>query len=169
MSTVTLTIGPRSYTVSCAPGEEAQVERLGAIVAEKYDRLGAARGPQEAQNMLFASLFMADELAEAREKAAKAEHASERSGGANEELRAEIETLRRAEAQARTEVSALKEELASLREAQRHQHDLFGGLDAGDQDRIAEMLEAIAARAEQTAERLSQGPSNGLEADAVQA
>ncbi len=70
MSTVTLTIGPKSYSVACADGEEAHIEALGAIIAEKYSKLGASRAPLEAQNLLFAALFLADELAEARKRKA---------------------------------------------------------------------------------------------------
>jgi len=66
MSTVTLTIGPKSYAIACADGEEAHIEALGAMIAEKYAQLGSARAPLEAQNLLFAALFLADELAEAR-------------------------------------------------------------------------------------------------------
>lgn len=169
MSTVTLTIGPRSYQVACAPGEEAAVERLGAIVAEKYAALGGARGPLEAQNMLFAALFMADELAEAREKAARAEHQQERIGGTREALEAEIETLRRSEARARAEIRGLKSELATLREAANHQHDLFGGPGAGEADRIAALLEGLAGRLERAAETLAGPPADSLEADTAEA
>ncbi|MDP5102488.1 MAG: cell division protein ZapA, partial [Erythrobacter sp.] len=70
MSTVTLTIGPKSYAVACADGEEAHITALGAIIAEKYNQLGASRAPLEAQNLLFAALFLADELAEARSRLA---------------------------------------------------------------------------------------------------
>jgi cell division protein ZapA len=68
MSTVTLTIGPKTYSVACADGEEAHISALGAIIAEKYAQLGNARAPLEAQNLLFAALFLADELAEARKR-----------------------------------------------------------------------------------------------------
>ena len=169
MSTVTLTIGPRTYQVACAPGEEAAVERLGAIVAEKYAQLGAARGPQEAQNMLFAALFMADELAEAREKAARAEHEQERIDGTREALEAELETLRKAEARARAESRGLKADLAELREAARQQHDLFGASDTEEAESIAVALENLAERLERTAMKLAGPSSDTLEADPAEA
>jgi len=169
MSTVTLTIGPRSYQVACAPGEESAVEKLGAIVAEKYAQLGAARGPLEAQNMLFAALFMADELAEARATAAKAEHQRERVGGTREALEAEIETLRKAEARARTEIRNLKAELATLREAANHQHDLFGSQDKGEAERVAAALEGLAGRLEHAVHALAGPAADALEADPAEA
>ena len=169
MSTVTLNIGPRSYQVACAPGEEAAVEKLGAIVAEKYAQLGAARGPLEAQNMLVAALFMADELAEARAVATRAEHQQERIGGSREALETELETLRKAEARAQTEIRYLKAELATLREATNRQHDLFGAHETGEADRIAAALEGLAARLEQSAETLSGSRAGALEAGPAEA
>lgn len=169
MSTVTLTIGPRSYQVACAPGEETAVEQLGAIVAEKYAQLGDARGPLEAQNMLFAALFMADELAEAREKAARAEHEQERSGGTREALEAELETLRRSEARARAEIRGLKAELETLREAASRQHDLFGAPDSREADGVATMLEDLAERLERAVAQLAGPSADTLEANPARA
>ncbi|MFM8889800.1 MAG: cell division protein ZapA, partial [Solirubrobacterales bacterium] len=72
MSTVTLSIGPKTYTIACADGQEAHIRALGAMIAEKYAQLGQARAPLEAQNLVFAALFMADELAEAKKRLAAA-------------------------------------------------------------------------------------------------
>jgi cell division protein ZapA len=156
MSQVTLTVGPRSYTVNCADGEEDHIARLAAMIDEKYALLGAARTPQESQNIFFAALFLADELAEARRTAAKSgetvAHEKERSNGKTEAMRTEIETLTKAEARAREEIAKLKSELANMREKSRHQHDLFG--DAGGEDEIAETLEKLASRAEKIAAQI---------------
>lgn len=156
MSQISISVGSKSYVVNCADGEEDHIRKLAAIIEEKYTQLGDARAPQEAQNMLFAALFLADELAEARLTAKKStenvEHERARSGGKKEELRAEIETLTRAEARARQEIAALKGDLAKMREAARHQHDLFG--DPAAEDELAETLEALAARAEEVAASL---------------
>jgi cell division protein ZapA len=153
MSQVTLTIGSRSYLVNCADGEEDHITNLAAMIDEKYQQLGNARAPQEAQNMLFAALFLADELTDARKTAAKSsqtvEHEKAKSGDHKAGLEAEIDTLRKAEARAREETQALKAELTEMREASKHQHDMFGS--AVDAEAIAAKLEALAERAEQTA------------------
>ena len=136
MSTVTLTIGPKSYPIACADGEEAHVEALGAMIAEKYALLGSSRAPLEAQNLLFAALFLADELAEARKGKGKAKTAP-----------AADET-----AALQSEIARLEAELAAAREAPAPlpspapQGDLFGGPDASAL--LAERLEALATRAE---------------------
>ena len=132
MSTVTLTIGPKTYPVSCADGEETHIEALGAMIAEKYALLGSARAPLEAQNLLFAALFLADELAEARKGGPAPAPASDEAPA----LRAEI--------------ARLEGELAAARKAPPSpapQSDLFGGSQEASA-RIAERLEALAAQAE---------------------
>ena len=66
---VSFAVGGRKYTVACAPGEEAKVASLGALIDGKLDQLGGNLAPQEAQNLLFAALLLADELQEARSQA----------------------------------------------------------------------------------------------------
>ncbi|MEM9500971.1 MAG: cell division protein ZapA [Pseudomonadota bacterium] len=167
MSKVTFRVGPKSYTVATAKGDEDRVASLGAIINEKYALLGTQRAVQEVDNLVFAALFLADELDETRKAvdAAKkeaedarsnadtatrqasenAEHEKAKAGGKKAELRAEIDTLRKAEERAREENKQLKAQMAEMREAARHQHDLFG------EDALAAKLEALADRAEQTA------------------
>lgn len=140
MSTVTLTIGPKNYPVACADGEEGHITALGAIIAEKYALLGSARAPLEAQNLLFAALFLADELAEARKsKPGKATKAAPQDNSEADALRAEI--------------ARLEAELAAAKAAPpAPQADLFGGPDASGT--LADRLEALAAEAEASAAAL---------------
>lgn len=64
MSNVTLTVGGRPYTVSAADGEEAHIEMLGRMVAERAARGGGGPGQSEPRMLLFAALMLADELHE---------------------------------------------------------------------------------------------------------
>lgn len=181
MPEVSLRIGPKSYVVACGEGEEEKVERLGAMIAQRYEKLGKSRAPLENYNLVFAALFMADELADLEERLqaaqqqsashaealealreqnaarlteaeAAATSARERAAAQKDELRREIEILRKAEARARDETIALKTELAELRDAQRHQHNLFGS--DIDEDALAALIEALAERAESAADAL---------------
>ncbi|WP_086618574.1 cell division protein ZapA [Erythrobacter tepidarius] len=150
MSTVTLTIGPKSYSIACADGEEAHIEALGAMIAEKYAQIGAARAPLEAQNLLFAGLFLADELAEARKAMPAADPAA-----AAEEIAA-----------LKARIAQLEAELAAARKgpppasatAPGPQGDLFGDPEASAL--LAERLEALAARAETSAAALEAAVAN---------
>lgn len=178
MSTVTLSIGPKSYSVVCADGQEAHIRALGAMIAEKYAQLGSARAPLEAQNLLFAALFMADELDQARKQLCGTpepapEPAAERAHApAAETVDPEVvEALRNA-------IAALEADLATAREAaaspapaapsaaSKPQTDLFGGPAApafgADSlaEAVAERLEALAARAEANAAALEEASAN---------
>jgi cell division protein ZapA len=148
MSTVTLSIGPKNYTVACADGQEAHIQALGAMIAEKYARLGSSRAPLEAQNLLFAALFLADELAEARKQAAPP------APPAAPDQSAEVEALRAA-------IAGLEQELAEARNAAPPpapapatlpHPDLFGGPDRTAD--LADRLEALAAHIEESAAAL---------------
>lgn len=155
MNRVKIQIGPRSYQIACDPADADKVRKFGALIDENYAKLGESRAAQEADNMVFAALFMADELDEARKdvSAARTELAQanaelgrakddienavrkakteleqdiEKASKGKAELHAEIETLRKAEEHARKDNAKLKAEIATLQEATRHQHDLFG-------------------------------------------
>jgi cell division protein ZapA len=149
MSTVTLTIGPKSYSVACADGEEAHIQALGTIIAEKYNLLGASRAPLEAQNLLFAALFLADELAEARKRGAP-EPASE-AAPVSADPQA-MEALRSAIAQLEDDLAAARAEAAVPAAAATPPTDLFAGADPAAA--LADQLEAIAARVEASASAL---------------
>ena len=69
MSNVTLAVGGRNYTVSCEDGQEDHVQRLARVIDEKLGSMGANLSGQEAKNLLFAALLLADELDEAKKAA----------------------------------------------------------------------------------------------------
>ena len=167
MPEVSIKVGPKIYQVRCGEGEQDRISALGDMIAEKYAQLGPARAPQDSDKLLFTARFLADDLSETRKRESEAykaakdartaletavtkvEHEKSRSGGKKAELRAEIETLQKAEKRARDEVKALKEEITQLREANEHQHDLFGS--PVDEEAIAVALEKLADKAEAAA------------------
>lgn len=146
MSTVTLSIGPKSYSIACADGQEAHIEALGAMIAEKYAQLGASRAPLEAQNLLFAALFMADELAEARKQLAAPPPAPEPDTSESDALRATIDRLEAELAHARKAAEAASAALPDPSESAAADAEMIAA--------IAEKLEALATQAEATAAAL---------------
>ena len=150
MSTVTLTIGPKSYAVACADGEEAHITALGAIIADKYAQLGSARAPLEAQNLLFAALFLADELAEARKQIKSASTGSPApTTSADSEA---ITALRAAIAELEDDLAAARVQIASAPDTATPE---MGALaDPAAIEALAENLEALATRAEDNATAL---------------
>lgn len=149
MSTVTLNIGPKTYTIACADGEEAHIEALGAMIAEKYALLGASRAPLEAQNLLFAALFLADELADARKRGGDAAPAV-----APQPDTTELDALRETIAQLEGELEAARK--AAAARAAAPQPDLFVAAAPAEDlnEAVAEQLEALAARIEASAAAL---------------
>ncbi|MBA3837381.1 MAG: cell division protein ZapA [Sphingomonas sp.] len=67
MAEVSLMIGGRAHRIACADGQEAQLERLGAMVAERWDTAQRAAGGAGAERtMLLIALMLADALSDAR-------------------------------------------------------------------------------------------------------
>ena len=54
MSDVTLAVGGRNYTVSCADGQEENVQRLARVVDGKLGSMGSNLSTNEAKNLLSA-------------------------------------------------------------------------------------------------------------------
>ncbi len=71
MAQVELRIGDRSYEIACRDGEEPRLRALAAIVDEKATAAGRALGGMnEARRLVVAAIMLADELSEARARAA---------------------------------------------------------------------------------------------------
>ncbi len=90
MSDVTLQIGGRSYTVSCADGQEPHVINLASMIDVRLAKMGTNLSPNDAKNLLFAGLMLADELDEAK-KSLKS--APDQSGLGDERLAGQLERI----------------------------------------------------------------------------
>jgi len=65
MADVRLNIAGREYLVTCRDGEEKRLTSLGAIVEEKVKEAGGSTsGLNESRQLLFASLLLADQIAD---------------------------------------------------------------------------------------------------------
>ena len=117
MSEVRLSIGGKDYTIACADGQEDHVSRLGALVDAKLAEFGANRAPQEAQNLLFAALLIAEDLHQARNAATGQQ-------GELDALRTEVTTAQRErnvamgqQDQNRARIAELERELSNTQSA----------------------------------------------------
>ena len=70
MSEVKLQVGGRIHTVSVADGQEESLRQLAAMVDAKIAGMGTNVSSNEAKNLLFAAILLADELADAKKKLA---------------------------------------------------------------------------------------------------
>ena len=74
MAATVVTIAGRTYRMSCADGEEPRLEALAKSVEEKIDAMRAGFGEiGEQRIVVMAAIAIADEAADAREKAARLE------------------------------------------------------------------------------------------------
>lgn len=74
MSDLTLSVGGRDYPVTCRPGGEERLRRIGAVLDEKVRQATNALGDMgEARQLLFAALLMGDELIDLRDGVSPAE------------------------------------------------------------------------------------------------
>ncbi|MFA7275510.1 MAG: cell division protein ZapA [Pseudobdellovibrionaceae bacterium] len=79
MAEVHLMIDGRMYDVACDDGQEKRVQQLGSYVDQRMKEVSGAGSVNKAQNMVLASLLLADEVFDLNER-------MERSVKAHEEL-----------------------------------------------------------------------------------
>lgn len=93
MSNVNLTIGGRNYTVACGPGEEQHIAALGREIDARMQAIPGIASQSEPRALLFAALFLADELHEARKSASAVQASAPAPQTTAEEDQAVAETL----------------------------------------------------------------------------
>ena len=93
MSEVRLQVGGRPYTVSVADGQEESLRQLAEMVDAKIAGMGTNLSPNEAKNLLFAAILLADELVESKKRLARVEAHSPEAGANTPELASKLESL----------------------------------------------------------------------------
>ncbi|MEW4448148.1 cell division protein ZapA [Qipengyuania sp. JC766] len=155
MSEVRLNIGGRPYTIACGPGEEEHVAGLGALLQEKLDQLGGALSVQESQNLLFAALYVADELVESRTKLEAAEKAREKAAAGEEEARSEAQEANTRLVDLQKRLEEAESEAAKLAgEAQELRANPAPAISADHHDELGLALERFAGLLEDCADKL---------------
>lgn len=142
MKEIRLTVGGRAYSITTAPDQEAHVRAMAEIVDQRLARLGDATSQNDAKNLLFAALFLADELHEhgTTDRGVKVEESHD-----GERRVAELEDRL---ADALDEQERLRDLLANAREQ-------IGGENTSENaDAIAARLEDLAAKLENRADAL---------------
>ncbi len=141
MSEVTLNIGGHPYTVSCEAGQESHIEKLGSMIEGKLESMEQL-SPQRSQNLLFAALFLADDL-----------HEASKNANSSVDFEQELATLRSAQTSAQSELHELQLErdaLLSERDSMRADHDAVKAELADTKSEITELNAAIASAPDTT-------------------
>ena len=90
MAQVTLRINGYAYTIGCRDGEEHHLQAMSREVEQRIDTIKSSAGQSgEARMLVMASLLMADELHELRQKLAVAQSAAQSGGAGNGDAPAE--------------------------------------------------------------------------------
>ena len=88
MAQVTLRINGYAYTIGCRDGEEQHLQSMGREVEQRIDTIKSSAGQSgEARMLVMASLLMADELHELRQKLAAVQSGTHAGGAGNGEAR----------------------------------------------------------------------------------
>jgi cell division protein ZapA len=110
-------IGGRSYRLACNPGEEEHLAALAALVDDKIGEMqGEFRDIADQRIVVMAALSLADELFEAKRKAARAAEADEalaREGEARETAEQRVAALEAAIEETASRVEAMTEMLTA--------------------------------------------------------
>ena len=131
MNTIDLVVGGQNFSIACPEGQEEHVRALGAAIDEKFQ----AMAPQYAQNLLFASLQLADELHEANKATRVAQGDKKviadsfdkfRAESAERKLEADTALGQRDKLQGR--IIELEEELGRMQSAQQSVADETAGI-----------------------------------------
>ncbi len=94
MAQVEVEIGGRRYSVACRDGEEPHLRQLAGMVDQRVRDAAQALGNlSESRNLLFAALLLADDVQEARAKAAPPPEPQEDLGPVLEKLAERVEAL----------------------------------------------------------------------------
>jgi cell division protein ZapA len=105
MAQVSLSINNKTYLVACDDGQESHLATLGAMIDAHVRNLGGVDSSiGETRIMLMAALMLADELTEARGKAAESANAE----------RVQAEAVERADSRAVAALEAAARKIESL-------------------------------------------------------
>lgn len=136
MSEVTLQILGRPYTIACEEGQESHIEKLGSMIESKLSNMQQL-APQRSQNLLFAALFLADELVDARQ-----------SGATDSDIQAQLEAARTTQ----QENEAVKQELKLERDALISERDNL----RAEHEALKSEFTRVEARLNETNEQIEQ-------------
>ncbi|WP_284125223.1 cell division protein ZapA [Parerythrobacter aestuarii] len=148
MNTLNLTVGGRTFAIACQPGDEPHIQNLGAQIDAKFQQLA----PRYSQNLLFATLQLADDLHRAQltaEKAA-ADLAATDTHVANAKREADLAVSQAEKLKVR--VADLERELDRLQSANQQEANKYNDLAADNERFKIAVMEADAEKSRLDAE-----------------
>ncbi len=140
MNTLHLTIGGRNFAIGVQSGDEDHIRHLGAQIDAKFQQLA----PRYSQNLLFATLQLADDLHRAQLDWAKARDDAQAAADANADVQRQAGVALSQTEKLRTRVSELEAELDRLQSAAQQEGNKYNDLMADNERFKVAVLEADA-------------------------
>ena len=148
MSQIELQVGGRSYAISVQPGDEEHVHKLATWINAKYQQLT----PRYSQNLLFASLQLADDLHRAQQDWAKAREEADQIINGHEDMKREANLAIGQSDQQKARITELEEELDRLQSAAQQEGNKYNDLMADNERFKVAVMEADGEKARLEAE-----------------
>ncbi|ABC63131.1 cell division protein ZapA [Erythrobacter litoralis] len=138
MNQIDITVGGRQFAIAVQPGDEEHVRNLADRINERFQQLAN----RYSQNLLFASLRIADELHAAEARRAKIEADSKTALTGIADLKREAELAEDKAAKLKERVSGLEKELDQAQTAIQQESNKYNDLIADNERFKVAVMEA---------------------------
>lgn len=138
MNTLQLTIGGRSFALAVQPGQEDHVRHLAAQIDAKFQQLA----PRYSQNLLFATLQLADDLHRSQIAWAQAKDEMQAAVDGNADLKREADLAVGQTDKLKSRIAELEEELSNLQSSMQQESNKYNDLIADNERFKIAVMEA---------------------------
>lgn len=142
MNTLHLTVGGRNFAIAVQPGDEEHIVHLGKQIDAKFQQLA----PRYSQNLLFATLRLADDLHRSQLAWTQAREEAQAAADENEKVKREAGVALDQTDRLKARISELETELGNLQSSIQQDSNKYNDLiDENERYKIA-VLEADAEK-----------------------
>jgi cell division protein ZapA len=142
MNTLQLTVGGRSFAIAVQPDQEAHVHHLAAQIDAKFQQLA----PRYSQNLLFATLQLADDLHRSQLAWSQAKEEVQHAIAGNADIKREADLAIGQSDKLKRRITELEEELGNLQSSIQQDANKYNDLIADNERFKIAVLEADAER-----------------------
>lgn len=142
MNTLHLNIGGRSFAIAVQPGQEDHVRHLASQIDAKFQQLA----PRYSQNLLFATLQLADDLHRSQLAWAQAKDEAQAAIDGNADLKREADLAVGQTGKLKSRIAELEEELGNLQSSIQQDSNKYNDLIADNERFKIAVMEADAEK-----------------------
>lgn len=142
MNTLHLTVGGRNFAIAVQPGDEEHIVHLGKQIDAKFQQLA----PRYSQNLLFATLRLADDLHRSQLAWTQAREEAQAAADENEKVKREAGVALGQTDRLKARISELEKELGNLQSSIQQDSNKYNDLIADNERYKIAVLEADAEK-----------------------